>query len=71
MMNIKDIKLGEYYRLKNNNIAWAKPIKIYKPKEFDKNKNYFIIKCEWSQDKNDTFGLIKHFRLDQFENNNI
>jgi len=65
-LNIKDIKIGKHYRLKNNNVAWAKPIKIYNPKELDKNKNYFIIKCEWSQNKNDIFGLIKYFRIDQF-----
>jgi hypothetical protein len=62
-MRLQDIKIGEYYRHKEHpNYAWAKAIKVCPPHSGINNNNYFAIECEWTIDKNDTFGLIKYFR---------
>lgn len=62
-MRAQDIIIGEYYRHKDHpDYAWAKPIKILKPHEGKNINNYIVVECEWSVDKNATFGMIKYFR---------
>lgn len=69
-MRTQDIKIGESYRLRTNqNYCYAKAIEIIKPKpkrlqitDIDKQIKCVVVKCEYSQLKNDTFGLIKYFR---------
>ena len=54
-MNIKDIKIGESYRHKDNpNYCFAKPIEILKGKKT-------LIVCEWSVEKDSTFSIKKVF----------
>lgn len=61
-MRAKDIVIGESYRHKDNpKYCWAKAVKVLRPKEGNNTTTRIVVKCEWSQDKNDTFGLIKYF----------
>jgi hypothetical protein len=62
-MRPQDIKIGETYRLHDhNNYAYAKAISILKPREYPNMHKYFIVKCEYTVNKNDVFGFIKYFR---------
>lgn len=62
-MRAKDIIIGHNYRHKTNpNYAWAKPLQILKPKEGINTNGYIVVKCEWSVDKNGSFGMIKYFK---------
>lgn len=62
-MRSKDIVLGEYYKFKEHpNYSYAKAIKIYKAKEYDKKINHIIVKCEHVVYKNDKFGFIRYFK---------
>jgi len=61
-MIAKDIVIGESYRHKDNpNYCWAKVLKVLQPKEGENTLNKIIVKCEYSQNKDDLFGLIKYF----------
>ena len=62
--NMKNIVIGNYYRLSSTpNYGWAKVLSIL-PAHTGRNKtNYLVAKCEWTIEKNDSFGLIKYFRL--------
>jgi hypothetical protein len=54
---------GESYRHKDHpDYCWAKVIKVLKPKEAENTHNRIVVKCEWSQNKNDSWGLIKYFK---------
>ena len=60
----KDIAIGNYYRHRNTpKYAWAKVLAILPPRKGLNTHNYWIAKCEWSVDKDASFGLIKYFRL--------
>lgn len=62
MMRARDLVIGESYRHKDNpTYCYAKVIKVLKPKEAENTHNKIIVKCEYSQDKNGSFGLIKYF----------
>jgi len=62
-MQIKNIRLNEYYRHKDHpNIGWAKPIEILQPKKKGNTSTITLVKCEWTSDKNSSAGLIKYFR---------
>jgi hypothetical protein len=62
-MRADKLIIGKRYRHKDNkNYGWAKIIKVLKPKESENLHNYIIVKCEWSVDKDSSFGLIKYFR---------
>ena len=61
---MRSIILGEYYRHKNSpNYAWAKVIEVLKPKQYPNTLTCIVVKCEWSKNKGDKTGLIKHFKL--------
>jgi hypothetical protein len=62
-MNIKNIKLFNYYRVRGSDSWWAKPVKILKPKEGINTTNKYIAECEWSSCKNAGAGVIKYFAL--------
>lgn len=56
--------IGECYRHKNTpHYGWAKVLEIIKPHSGVNRHNYSIAKCEWAIDKNDSFGLIKYFKV--------
>lgn len=62
MMKAKDLIVGESYRHKDHpNYCFAKVVKVLKPKESENPHNRIIVKCEYSQSRNDNFGLIKYF----------
>lgn len=62
-MLAKNIKIGSSYRHKDHpNYCWAKAVKVLMPKECENTTNRIVIKCEYSQDKNNTIGLIKYFK---------
>jgi hypothetical protein len=57
-MKVDKIIVGESYRHKDHDDCWAKVIQVLKPNKLNK----YIVKCEWSQDKNSNFGVIKYFK---------
>jgi len=62
-MNSKNTVIGNYYRLRDIDHAWAKVLAILPPHFSVNTHSYWIAKCEWSVSKGDSFGLIKYFRL--------
>lgn len=61
---MKNIIIGNYYRLSNTpNYCWAKVLKILPAHTGINNNKYPVAKCEWTVSKNDSFGLIKYFKL--------
>ena len=63
-MRVKDVKLGEFYRVKGNeDYCWAQPIEILPPKTGINNTNAIMVKCRWVVHKNDKVGLNKYFRV--------
>lgn len=74
-MRTQDIVIGETYRhITNTNYGYAKALKIIRPmpkfkqkyaydlSEEEKKVKTVCVKCEWTINKNDSIGLIKHFR---------
>ncbi|HAR38603.1 MAG TPA: hypothetical protein DCS09_08570 [Porphyromonadaceae bacterium] len=62
-MRAKDLVVGESYRHKDTpSYAWARVVELLPPKRGDNPYNRIIVKCEWSVEKNDGFGLIKYFK---------
>lgn len=63
-MLVKDIRIGEFYRVKGNeNYCWAQAIEILPPKTGENNTNATIVKCKWVVYKTDNFGVIKYFKV--------
>lgn len=63
-MMAKDIVVGESYRHKENpKYCYAKVIKVLQPRELENTTNKIIAKCEYSVNKDDSFGLIKYFKI--------
>lgn len=61
-MRAKDIVIGESYRHKDHpTYCWAKAVKVLQPKEGENPHNKIIVKCDYSQNKDDCFGVIKYF----------
>ena len=62
-MRAKDIEIGKSYRHKDHpNYAWAKVLKVLKPKEAENPHNRIVVKCKYSTDKEGKFGLLKYFK---------
>lgn len=62
-MRAKDMKIGDSYRHKDHpNYCWAKAVKILKPKEAENPHNRIIVKCIYSQNRDDSFGIVKYFK---------
>ena len=56
--------IGKYFRHKNTpRYGWAKVLEIIKPHTGVNKHNYPIAKCEWTVFKNETFGIIKYFKV--------
>ena len=61
-MRAKDLIIGESYRHKDNpDYCYAKVIKVLQPKEGENPLNRIVVKCEYSQNKDSQFGMIKYF----------
>ena len=55
--------IGESYRHKDHpDYCWAKVVMILQPKEGGNTLNKIVVKCKYSQCKDDSFGLIKYFK---------
>jgi len=67
-MRIQDIKLNEYYRLKDtwgeycNYYGWVKVIEIYKKGQYGNPHKFSCVKCRHIIDKTDTVGFVRWFR---------
>lgn len=62
-MKTKDIVIGDSYRHRDTpKYCWAKAVKVLMPKECENMTSKILVKCIWSQERDDTFGLIKYFR---------
>jgi len=62
-MRANKLIIGKSYRHKDHpKYAWAKVLKVLKPKEGVNPHNRIIVKCEWSIDENSSFGMIKYFK---------
>ena len=62
-MRVKNIVIGNSYRHKDHPYyGWAKVVTVLRPKEVENTTRRIVVKCQWSINKNDTFGLIKYFR---------
>ena len=62
-MKIADIKLGEFYRVRGNNYAYAQVIAILPPKTGINDTRAFIAECRWVVNKNDKVGMIMYFKI--------
>ena len=62
-MRVKDVIIGEFYRVRNNDFAWAQAVEIIPPKTGVNNTNSTLVKCNWVTSKKDKFGLIKYFKV--------
>lgn len=67
-MRIQDIKVGEYYRLKNTSgefckyYGWVKVLEIYKRGQYNSpDIAKALVKCEHTVNKDDTMGFIRYF----------
>ena len=61
-MRAKDVVIGESYRHKDHpNYGWAKAVEVLRPNEMENTTGKIVVKCEYSIDRNDCFGLIKYF----------
>ena len=62
-MIANNIIIGESYRHKDHpTYCWAKVVKVLQPKQDENPHNRIVVKCEWSENKGDSFGLIKYFK---------
>lgn len=62
-MNSKNLICGKSYRHKDHpDYCWAKVIKVLKPKEDENTTTRIVVKCEYSTQKDGTFGVVKYFK---------
>ena len=52
--------------MRGNNTAWAQAMEIIPPKTGINETNAILVKCSWVIHKNDTYGLVKYFRVSSF-----
>lgn len=60
-MRAKDIVIGESYRHKHHPHYFAKAVKVLNPKAGENTTSRIIVKCEYSQQEDGGFGMIKYF----------
>lgn len=63
-MRIQDIKVGEWYKIKNTNgYGWVQVLEIYKKGQYNSpDKSKSLIKCHHVVNKNDSVGFVRYFR---------
>ena len=68
-MRIQDIRVGEYYRLKNTGgeyckyYGWVKVLEIYRKGQYNSpDKSKSLVKILHTVSKGDTIGFIRYFR---------
>ena len=63
-MNSKNVVIGNHYRHRlTPKYGWARVLSVLPPRKGLNTHGYLVAKCEWSVDKNASFGLIKYFKL--------
>ena len=68
-MNSKNVVIGNYYRHRTTSeYGWAKVLSVLLPHKGLNTHGYLIEKCEWTLEKNASFGLIKYFKLSDLIN---
>jgi len=60
-MRLDKIEIGKHYRFRDETYCWFQPTEKL-PKFKTKNGVCNCVKGRWSQNKNDSFGLIKVFK---------
>ena len=59
----RDIKVGETYRLSSSSdYGYLKAIEIIPSRTRENTKTYTVIKCEFTENRNDKVGFIRYFR---------
>jgi len=62
-MRPQDIVIGKSYRLKDTpDYGFVKALRVLNIKEINKTKNYLVVECEHTVQKNDTCGFKRYFR---------
>ena len=62
-MRPQDIKVGQFYRLKDTpDYGYVKALKVLRPKEGENTKTYTVVKCEHTVYKGDLLYFIRFFR---------
>ena len=64
-MKRSDIRVGEFYRVKGNEYAYAKVIEVIPPMTSINNTRAYVAKCQWVINKDDKFGMIKYFKISE------
>ncbi len=64
-MKRSDIRVGEFYRVKGNEYAYAKVIEVIPPMTSINNTRAYVAKCQWVINQNDKFGMIKYFKISE------
>ena len=63
-MNSKNVVIGGYYRHRDHpTYGWAKCLSVLPPHKGLNTHGYLVAKCEWTLEKNVSWGLIKYFKL--------
>ncbi len=63
MMRASKLIVGESYRHKDHpKYCWCKVVEVKPPSHPENPFRATIVKCEYSQNKNDAFAIIKHFK---------
>lgn len=62
-MKAEDIKIGEFYRVRDNELGYAQAMKIIPPKTAENKSNSILVKCYWVVNKDDAVGLVKYFKV--------
>ena len=62
-MKAKDIKIGEFYRVQDNKLIYAKALKVMPPKTAENKSNSILVECYCVLNKDDTCGLVKYFKV--------
>ena len=62
-MRPQDIVIGEYYRHEDTpDYAYAKVVKVLRPKQYPNTHTYSIVECEWVVSKGDIPFFVKYFK---------
>ena len=63
-MKSKNVVIGDYYRHRGTpKYGWARVLFVLTPHTGVNIHRYLVVKCEWTLEKGDSFGLIKYFKL--------
>lgn len=65
-MRVKDIEIGEYYRLKTSpTYGYVKALEVIQPKSGINTTRNILVKCEHVVYKSDKVGFIRYFKVSE------